>query len=73
MVFSRSAEKCDASDIYLLNCIGESAIRFGDRRRERVKIAYDNRDRRDALSFEIVFICWDRTGKDTWMMAVSQE
>jgi hypothetical protein len=59
------AEERNAANVNLLDGIGKRAVGFGDGGRERVKIADDDRDWRDALRLKILLVGGSRLSQDT--------
>lgn len=56
VILRRSTEERNASDINLLDRIFEGAPRFCDGLGERIEVANDDRDGRNRLSLEILFV-----------------
>jgi hypothetical protein len=66
VVLGGGAQERDAADVDLFDCVCEGAGGFGDGFCERVEVADDDGDGRDALCLEVFFVRWDRAGKDAW-------
>ena len=56
VVLRSRAQERDAADVDLLDLVRERAVRLCDGRRERVEVANDDRDGRDALRLQIFFV-----------------
>lgn len=67
MVFSGGAQEGDAPDVDFLYGVCELAVGFGDGGGEWVKVADDDRDRRDRLGLQILFVRWDGSSEDAWI------
>jgi hypothetical protein len=65
VVLRGRTEERNAADVNLLDGIGKRAVGFGDGGRERVKIADDDRDWRDALRLKILLVGGSRLSQDT--------
>lgn len=65
MVLRRGAEESDAANVNLLDRISERTTGLRDRGGERIEVADDNGDGRDALCLQILLVGRDGTREDT--------
>ena len=65
MVLSGSTEESDSTNVNLLNRVCERAVWLGDRLGEWVEVADNDRNGRDGLRLQILFIRRDRARQDS--------